>query len=464
MVDTVGFKARIDYETFFTIKEKTLNTQRVDKESGTIEFEYDNGQTLHSNNYRVIHKISDEYWESVKSEDTYGKTENKRKVQPEKKTGIPHVKLEFSMPKILLGHNLCSTSIALLYDAAYLVKLAFEEKYDCALPAMHEWYCYRIDTCANYILKSEQEVRNYISYLSKLDYPRREPIRYGDSGVYFPSQYNTLKVYAKGPEFKKNDKHRFVNSEEARVLYETSKNILRVEVEQKRRIRYLTEQYNKQFENTPQDRKQEIYLQYLRNQIDRLNEAKLLPHVETREIDKELARINLKLQRIADSSMMFVRENNLEEIGIKTFEGYPQIMNLFGIFDCKSEMESVMGKLLSGTSSKVTQSLSVENRIREHCSKKQASTFIAVYYSVINQGQAYVKKAYERNIYYRALAAFREIGVSLIADDVNGKSSTEFGFPDDFRLDMDESNPYYQMPLQSMEEVSEITGKRMSAS
>jgi hypothetical protein len=246
-------------------------------------------------------------------------------------------------------------------------------------------------------------------------------------------------------------------------LYEKSKNILRIEVEHKRRIRYLTNQCNKRFENTHEDRKQEVYLQYLKNQIDRLNEAKLLPDALPEETDKELARINLKLQRIDDSRMMFAGETNLEEIGIKTFEGYPQIMNLIGIFDCKSEMKIVMGKLLSGTPSNVTQSLSVENRIREHCSKKQASTFIAVYYSIINQGQAYAKKAYERNIYYRALTAFREIGISLIADDSNGKSSTEFGFPDDFQLDMDESNLYYQVPLQSMEEVLEITGAGVSA-
>ena len=142
---------------------------------------------------------------------------------------------------------------------------------------------------------------------------------------------------------------------------------------------------------------------------------------------------------------MFAKEHDLEEIRIKTFEGYPQITNLISIFDCKSEMKSIIARLLSGNQSRVTQSLAVENRIREHCSKRQASTFIAVYYSIINQGQAYAKKEYERNIYYRALATFREIGISLVADDLNEKSSADYGFPEDFRLDMDESNPYYQI-------------------
>jgi len=459
MIDTVGFKALIDYETFEKIKEKTRMTQRIDKETGEIEFEYDNGQTIHSNNYHIVYKISDEYWDYVSSDDSLDSTEKSRKSQPHKKAGIPHVRLEFSIPKILLGHNLCSVSMGLIYDAMYLVKTAFEEKYECTLPNMPEWYCYRIDTCANYILSNEQEVRNYITYLQKLDYPRREPMKFGSSGIYFPSQQNTLKVYAKGPEFKKHDMNRFVNVVEAYGLYEKAKNILRIEVEHKRRIRYITNQYNKQFEDISADRGQEIYLNYLRHDIDRLNEQKLLSDSSPEKIDKELARIKLKLQRIDELTMMFEKEDALEEMRIKTFEGYPQIMNIIGIFDCKSEMESITGKLLSGTSSKVTQSLAVENRIRENCSKKQSSTFIAVYYSIISQGQAHAKQAYERNIYYRALSAFRDIGVSLITNNPDENNSSDLGFPEDFRLDMDESNSYYQKPLQSMEEVSMITGK-----
>lgn len=312
-------------------------------------------------------------------------------------------------------------------------------------------------------LSDEQEVRNYISYLSKLDYPRRDPIRYGDTGIYFASQQNTLKVYAKGPEFKKHDKNRILNVVEAHGFYEKAKKILRIEVEHKRRIRYLTNQYNKQFEDISADRGQEIYLNYLRHDIDRLNEQKLLPDSLPEKIDKEIARIKLKLKRIDERTMAFEKGEALDEMRIKTFEGYPQIMNLIGIFDCKSEMESITGKLLSGTSSKVTQSLAVENRIRENCSKKQSSTFIAVYYSIISQGQAHAKQAYERNIYYRALSAFREIGVSLITNNPDENNSADLGFPEDFRLDMDESNPYYQKPLQSMEEIMEITGKEVSS-
>jgi hypothetical protein len=463
MIDTVGFKALINYETFEKIKEKTRMTQRIDKETGEIEFEYDNGQTIHSDNYHIVYKISDEYWDYICTEESNDSHVKRKKSQPHKITGIPHIKLEFSIPKILFGHNLYSVSMGLIYDAAYMVKIAFEEKYECVLPNMSEWYCYRIDTCANYILSNESEVRNYIAYLSKLDYPRREPMQFGSSGIYFPSQQNTLKVYAKGPEFKKHDKSRFLNVVDAYGLYEKAKTILRIEVEHKRRLRYITNQYNKQFVNITEDRGQIIYIKYLRHEIDRLNEGRFFPDAVPEKIDREITRIKLKLKRIDERTIRFEREPAIEEMRIKTFEGYPQIRNLIGIFDCKSEMKIITDKLLSGTSSKVTQSLAVENRIRESCSKKQASTFIAVYYSIINQGQSYAKNAYERNIYYRAIAVFRDIGVSLITSDIDKKDTSDLGFPEDFRLDMYESNSYYQKPLQSMAEIREITGKEVSS-
>jgi hypothetical protein len=464
MIDTMGFKAIIDYETYEKIKEKTRNTQRVDRETGEIEFEYDNCETKHSYNYHIVYKISDEYWDSLKPEDSSKSIRNVRKNQPLKKSGIPHVKVEFSLPKILFGHNIQSVGIALIYDAINESKKAFEEKYECILPDMPEWYCYRIDTCANYILGSEQDVRNYISFPSKLDYPRRKPNRFGDTCIYFPSRHNTLKVYAKGPEFNVNDKKRFVEDIElSNQLYDQSRNILRIEVEHKIRIKYVTNQYNSQPEKTSFDRGEEIHLNYLKHQIDRLNEEKSSPDCQperTVKIEKKIDRIKLTLKKIDDRMFMSERENALEDMKIKTFEGYPQIKNLIDIFECKSEMESVTGKLLSGTSSKVTQSLAVENRIRESCTKKQASTFIAVFYTIVNQGQSYAKQVYERNIYYRALTRFREIGVSLITNDPDENKSSDFGFPADFRLDMDKSNPYYQNPPQSIEEILAIMGKR----
>lgn len=439
MIDTMGFKVIIDRETYDKILEKTRVTQRIDKETGEVEFEYDNGQTKHSYNYRVIYKVCDEYW--VYDQETR---------QPYKKAGIPNIRIEFSVPKILFGHNLLSAGMGLIYDAMYEVRLTFQEKYCCILPDMPEWYCYRIDTSVNYILESEKQVRNFISYLSKLDYPRRRPNRYDDTGIYFPSPHSTLKVYAKGPEFKKHDMDRLRDAENIAELYARGKQILRFEVEHKKRIRYLTQQHNGQFESIAEDKSFQMEWDYLEHGLNRLEESSLQPEADHKEICKHIEATKKKIQKLNDRVVMLQGLESPEEEKITTFEGYPRIGDLIAIFDCKAEMNAVMSKLLSGTESIITDSLSAENKLRGAYSNKQASTYIAVYYSIITQGQEHGRKVFDRNTYYRSLRAFREQGIPLIVGEPSMNGENDFGIPADFCLNMDISNRYYQIPLERM--------------
>lgn len=135
---------------------------------------------------------------------------------------------------------------SLIYESMHKVKEGFEKLYEVKLPDPTEWYCFRLDTCENFVLDSEEQVRNYISYLQRLNYPRRVKNMYEDTGLFFASRHNTLKVYAKGAEFKKHDMQRIADEKRAKYLYEQAKKILRIEVEHKRRIRYLIEQYEKE--------------------------------------------------------------------------------------------------------------------------------------------------------------------------------------------------------------------------
>lgn len=436
MIDTVGFKAIITYDDYERILEKTRTTQRIDKETGETEFEYDNGQTVHSHNYKIIYKITDDYWYY----DEKGK-------MPFKEKGIPHVKFEFSVPKILFGHNITSAGMGLIYEAMYPVKLNFEDKYNCTLPKMHNWYCYRIDICANYILDSEEQVRNYISYLSKLDYPRRKPNRYGDSGIYCPSRHSTLKVYAKGPEFKVHDMERLREHQELATLREKASRMLRIEIENKGKLKLMTAQYNSQFDDVSEDKKFQMEWKYYQNELKRLEEEKL-NNENDEAIEKRIEEVNKKIRKMNDRTMMFHLEESPGQKRIKTFEGYPRMGDLITIIDCKYEMTDAMRKLLSGTEGRVTECLNAENTIRKHCSQRQAPSFIAIYYSIINQGQDHARKKFSRNIYYRALKFFRETGVTLLIEEE--PKNPDYGFPRDFSLSMEESNKYYQVPLQEM--------------
>lgn len=65
MIDTVGFHVLIDKETYRDLLEKMIVTQRIDKQTGDIEFEYNNARVnFHSPswNYKVLFKVTDEYW------------------------------------------------------------------------------------------------------------------------------------------------------------------------------------------------------------------------------------------------------------------------------------------------------------------------------------------------------------------------------------------------------------------
>jgi len=238
MIDTVGFRVIIDKDTFDSLLGKMIMTQRIDKQTGEIEFEYNNAKVdFHSPswNYKVVFKVTDEYW-------VY---DEKRKF-PYKASGIPHISFEYSVPKILYGHNMVSIHPCLIYESMHKVKEAFEEYYGVELPDPSEWYLFRVDTCKNFVLDNELQVRQYISYLQRLNYPRRVKNIYEDTGLYFASQHNTLKVYCKGAEFKKHDMKRFADEKKSKRLYEYAQKILRIEVEHRKRIRYLIEEYEKE--------------------------------------------------------------------------------------------------------------------------------------------------------------------------------------------------------------------------
>jgi hypothetical protein len=91
MIDTVGVKVVIDKDTFERLTSKTTVTQRIDKQTGDIEFEYNNAKVdvqSPSWNYKVVAKVTDEYWDY----------DEKRKA-PYMASGIPHISFEYSVPK-----------------------------------------------------------------------------------------------------------------------------------------------------------------------------------------------------------------------------------------------------------------------------------------------------------------------------------------------------------------------------
>lgn len=375
MIDSIGFKVLISNEAYSKLLEQAVMTQRIDKRTGDVEFEYHNTKLdflSPSWNYKVACRVTDVYW--AYDRDTK---------HPFKATGKPNITFEYSVPKIFFGHNITPVGSCLIYKSMHQVKELFEAYFKIELPEPNDWYCYRIDTCANYTLENEEQVRLIIRYLQRLNYPRKIKNSYEDTGIYFPSRHNTLKIYAKGPEFKKHDFERFKEKEQALEYLLAAQRTLRIEVEHRKSLAYIIKKY---------------------------------------EIENH--------------------------VFFKKFENLTRMADLIEIFNFEVEMKRVMSKMLCGTETKIMDIRNVLLLLKNHYEDVQARSFHQIYMYIITQGQKEARQSISKSTYYRALREFRKLGISLL---VTNSDRADFfidkGFPNDFSLNMDESNKYYQLPV-----------------
>lgn len=381
MIDTVGFYISLRSDDYNILINQGVMTQRIDRDTGFVEFEYTNFKLSHSWNYKTLWRVDNKHivWDPV----------FRKYVEA---SGVPYLRIEFSVPKILWGHNLWSSDIDGMISACAIVRDAFEKYSGVYLEGPGEWYPYRIDTCANFIMVSKDQVKSYIRYLQRLDYPRRRGTCFKDTGLYFASRHNTAKAYCKGEEFRKNDaKDRFLDELERLRLQKFADTIFRFEVENKRRLKYDVSKY---------------------------------------EI-----------------------ENNET---LSKFKGYVSFDDLLSVVNLSKLTGVVMKKFLCGKESQVMKSLDVLNILKSVCGVRQANNFYSVYMVIVTQGQDEAKRQFKRRNYYEALKAFRENGISLITSDIQkmedfkGAAGCEDffgrGFPSDFSMEMLPDNKYYQMP------------------
>lgn len=372
MVDTIGLYVQISKDMYNVLSDRSLCTQRIDKKTGVIEFEYNNFQTSYSWNYRVIWKMSNDHW-------IYNPGLKITTLQ----MGTPYLRFEFSVPKILYGHNLYSCNFTDALVACNQVRAKFIELCGVEIPDIKDWYCYRVDTCANFLLENIEQVKSYIRYLQRFDYPRRLSRSYKDTGIYFASTHNTLKVYCKGLEFKFHDVCRFVNEVEKQKLQKFANIILRVEIENKKSLRVMRERIEKQTN------------QFFRN----------------------------------------------------VYKGYLTLFDTILLFDGVKEMQRIMSKFLVGSETKVMKNLDVFRILKNELGQRSANFYYAIYTLLVLHGQNEVKRQIKKRTYYKALSLFRDLGISVIASDMKQLEQViDLGFPSDFSLTMSPENKYYQLP------------------
>lgn len=166
-------------------------------------------------------------------------------VDPTWRDGDTWLTVEFSVPKLWLGHN-----IHLLYDWASAVaemerilNELFEFRGRGKLAAYPDWQVSRADFCYAWKFPNESMASAYLDSLKRIKFPYKKPHIYGDS-LYFPGRTYTVKFYKKLPEFRKHDRLKMIKSGVSQSyidhLEKMAEGVLRFEVELRRK--YLTRQ------------------------------------------------------------------------------------------------------------------------------------------------------------------------------------------------------------------------------
>ncbi len=142
----------------------------------------------------------------------------------------PYLLIECSSNKILEGHNVSGGTVNVLKAVSTIIDRIcdiYEIENSMFGDAM-EFEVDRIDYAKNFRLSN---VERYLVALGNAYYPRRKLRTYHDECVYFAGSTTTVKFYDKHKEYKNHDYKILKNGD----LLEHSKNILRVEIEVKKR-------------------------------------------------------------------------------------------------------------------------------------------------------------------------------------------------------------------------------------
>jgi hypothetical protein len=166
-------------------------------------------------------------------------------VDPTWRDGDTWLTVEFSVPKLWLGHNIhllygWATAVA---EMEKLLNQLFGFRGRGKLAAYLDWQVSRADLCYAWKFPNEPMCSGFLDSLKRIKFPYKKPHIYGDS-LYFPGRTYTVKFYKKLPEFRKHDRLKMIKAGVSQSyidhLEKMADGVLRFEVELRRK--YLTRQ------------------------------------------------------------------------------------------------------------------------------------------------------------------------------------------------------------------------------
>lgn len=233
------------------IEQACVLRSAVEISTGDVQYSLTTGSLLGSWDSRVSVRVEREEWVTLNRAGSKWLRDYEqlvrggvaRQATTVKVPCAPYVVVEGSAHKALLGHNVYGGPLEPAITCAWFVD-NIAERLGVALPYSEEWRVERVDWAEAFDLGTFEAVQEFISGLNAAEYPRRKPVRYGDTGLMCPGRTTAFKVYHKGPEFYKHDRKRLrdvVGQGVLLDLQERANGILRLETEIK--ARKLSEQF-----------------------------------------------------------------------------------------------------------------------------------------------------------------------------------------------------------------------------
>lgn len=222
MVDTVRLRSGfISEELAWAITQACTVRSGVDVATGEVLYTFTTGSLEGSWDTRVSVQVKRQRWVCV------GDLPPAILVDCD-----PYLVVEGSVHKAMMGHNLVGgpddPAAACRWFLADVAR-----RLDVELPGVGDWEVLRLDWAEVYDLGSFAAVEEYVHRLNSATYPRRKVTRFGCEALMSPGQTTSVKVYHKGPEFRKHDVRRWrrVDNEVVGDLLEQADRLLRFEVE-----------------------------------------------------------------------------------------------------------------------------------------------------------------------------------------------------------------------------------------
>jgi len=144
------------------------------------------------------------------------------------------IKLEFSVPKYIFGHNVFMVYPEELEMVLYSLWSDLCRVYKADFPTPDKWTLLRLDICYNWKLPSQELAQETLNVLKKFSFPyKKTKMVYPTSVMFLGGRNHSFKFYLKQPEYYKHDfkvlKSNPITIKTAYNMFSVSSGVLRFE-------------------------------------------------------------------------------------------------------------------------------------------------------------------------------------------------------------------------------------------